>query len=166
MTHTTRTPRLIALLLAVLLAASACSSGSDGEAVAAESDVAPVESADESDGEPAGRDENGYSLDPDCAAAEAANLAIRRDGGWLSSISDESGMVDGLGEPRNFQPLLDAIEALRPFQDLETDGFGTMRETLDGLASDIAAVQEGRFADNAGTAGVVVIGSAVSEICS
>lgn len=159
--------RLIALLLVIVLGASACSSGSDEAAPAAEESSASA-SQDESDSsEPAESEADTVSASSeDCTAAQMANVVIRRDSGWLGSVTDEAGLVDGLGEPRDLQPLTDAVATLRPYQDLETDGFGTMREALDGIQSNIDAAQEGRFGDIEEIAVVVVIGSAVSEqIC-
>lgn len=156
--------RLIALLLAIVLAASACSAGSDGAAPADEEASAPANEDAPNASEPAGRDTNGVSLDPDCAAAEEANTVIRRDNGWLGSITDAAGLLDGLDEPRDLQPLADAVAALRPFQDLESDDFGSMREALDSIQSNIDAAEEGRFGDIESVAVVVVIGVTVGEV--
>ncbi len=162
MNRSPRPTRLIALLLGVLMAASACSSGSDAADAASDAGSSDSEASDVAE---SGSDD-GVSSDEDCATAEEANSVIRRDTGWLRGITDEAAAAEATELGRDYQPLVDAVAALRPFQDLDAEGFGTMREALDSIDADIVAVQEGRYGDNVGMPVVVVIGVVIGEeIC-
>ncbi len=63
---------------------------------------------------------------------------------------------------------LDALQAkadlFRPYQDVQGEVFGTLREGLDKFEADIAAAREGRIEDLVGEYGFVAIAPVLVEL--
>lgn len=147
--------RLIALFLALVLAAGACSSDSETTTDAADagseeasSGTEPPSGADEevSDDEAAGGDDDGnaaYALE--CQEAGALSGTLRSANGLLQQINEENA---GDLSP-DYEGILAAIEGLRPIEDVEGP-IGSMSEGLDAMEVDVAAAQAGRYEDIAG----------------
>ena len=153
MRHVPRSIRLISMLMVLAFAAGACSS-SDGEADAS-ADVADT-TAEASD--PAEKpDSSDAALSCDEAGEPAALL--RGASGWVGQIVDAE-TAELLGG--DYEAVLNAIETLRPIQDID-GSFGPMRQGLDNLEADIMAIQEGRYGDKVGEYGTVAMNAVIGE---
>lgn len=159
--------RLVAVLVAILLFAGACSSSTDSTTAASDESSADTGSTDVAESDTSSDDES--SSDDDSASfaltcdevIEPSNV-IRGSHGWLQQISEEN--VADLAP--DYDRTLAAIEALRPIQDI--DGvLGTMREGLDNMEADLVAAREGRFDDMVGGYSVASMNAVIGqEICS
>lgn len=163
MRYSSPTARFVALMLTIVLAASACSSGDDDTAgdstdeTAAATADGTADTDDEPESEGNEESEGGSALS--CADAEEASAWIRGANQAMVQISD-AGTDELFG--LDYDEILGAIETLRAIQDI--DGiFGTMRPGLDNMEADIAAIQEGRYDDKVGEYGVIAMNGVIGE---
>ena len=156
MRHAPRTIRLISMLMVLALAAGACSS-SDGEAdTSADRADTTTESGDSAEEPDAGE------APLSCEEVGEPAALLRGANGWIIQVvdADSDALLGG-----DYEALLQAIEDLRPIQDIE-GLFGTMRQGLDNLEADVIAIQEGRYDDKVGEYGIVTMNAVVvEEIC-
>lgn len=158
---------LTAMLVAILLSAAACSSGSDTTAAAdGGSSDATVEETN-SDSDESSQDQTAAVDGGDganvltCDEATDPSIIVRGSNSWLTATAAGNG---GDLDP-DYDSTLEAIEALRPIQDIEGI-FGSMREGLDNMEADVIAAREGRNADMGGEYNIVAMNAVVGEeIC-
>ena len=166
MMHSRRFTRLTALLLALLLVASACSSDSADAVDTSAADVGvPDADVSESSGDEASSSDaadSGGDYALSCDEVREATLAIRLSKSWMTATAAGNG--DGL-DP-DYDATLNAVTTLRAVQDV--DGiFGPIRGGLDVLESDAIAAKEGRAADMQGDGyESAALGGVEEVICS
>lgn len=154
--------RAIAVLLVVLFAAGACSSSDDDTADdgAGSAGSDPTASADTDADADAGADAGTDTpAGLTCDEAGPPSALLRGANGWLPQITDAESAATIGGD---FNAVLQAIETLRPIQDIEGI-FGTMRQGLDNMAADIVAVQEDRYGDMVGDYSVATMNAVIGE---
>ncbi len=154
------------MFVAILLLASACSSGGDDA-----TDTAAIETETETEAAPAAEDEaeeeepSSSSAEGDdgdlgitCDEASEAVITLRSSNAFLTATA----AGNGEGLELDFDATLAAVEKLRVIQDV--DGiFGPPREHLDIIEADLVAASEGRIADMVGDYGWTAINAVVGE---
>lgn len=155
-----------AILVGVLtISLAACSSGSETTSSSDDGDAAetPTTQSEPAQNGEGPTEESASGGNSDCETMEQHAAVLRSANGWLPQIVDEEQM-------RLFSVDLDlvdeAIDGLRPIQDI--DGlFGTSREGLDNMATDIQALRDGQFDEKVGEYDVAGLTAVIGEeICS
>jgi len=77
--------------------------------------------------------------------------------GNLLPVAEDQETVESMFGPGDLEAREADVALFRPHQDVQGEVFGTLRDGLDRLEQDIAAVREGRFDDRVGDYGLVSI---------
>lgn len=156
------------MFAAILVLASACSSGGDdatdtASSIESETETevdAPTAEDEAEEEEPSSSSAAGDDgdLGITCDEASQAVITLRSSNAFLTAT------VAGNGEglELDFDATLAAVEKLRVIQDV--DGiFGPPREHLDIIEADLVAASEGRIADMVGDYGWTALNAVVGE---
>ncbi len=145
------TNRLVLFVL-VLMVFTACSSGddtsvtvvTDGSDGGAATTAVPAETG---------------SAEFDCETLGAHATTLRGANGWVPQMDTAEKFEDFGGD---LDAVEAAIEGLRPIQDIE-GVFGTTREGLDNMATDIQAIRDGRYGEFVGGYNTTGISAVLGE---
>lgn len=147
------TPRRLTALGAWVLAlfAVACSPSADN-----------VESTDNAASESPTTDDVAELSSEDCLALAQARMGIQGAGAQLIYAENAEFFETMVGDVAELRA---DIEALRPYQDIDPEPFGPIREGLDNFERDLNAASEGRFGDIAGDYSFASINSLLGGLC-
>lgn len=146
--------RLATVLTAMALGLAACSSGSDpGSEVAIEGDeIVAVDSAEESSGSDESSEtstagaatEAPTDADLDCEPLYFNRGDYSTVAGAFTRSTTQAEAEAALAEITTAE-MREFVDIYRPYQDVEGEVFGTLREGLDNLSVDIDAFEAGTF---------------------
>ena len=148
--------RSFILAVSLVLALAACGGSDDSSA---ESTVAPQQDATSETEAPAPAD------DVDCTLLGEQRPALQTYANMMTIVDTEEGFEVGIGAS-GLDTMEVAIEAFRPYQDIDTI-FGPVREGLDNLTTDITAARAGTFqyGEPSGPYGTTRLSALLDELC-
>lgn len=156
------------LLLVLSLLAAGCSgavdealadAADDLEAAAAEVEQAAGEAAEDVEQV----EEVAEVGDVDCVALLTHRMSYVQIAGTLGVHEEPSAPLEIHGES-GFALAEEAIAAFRPYQDVQPEVFGPIREGLDNLENDIQAVRDGSFTGATGGYSSVAIAPVLATL--
>ncbi len=98
-------------------------------------------------------------------AATTSSPVLARPRISLTNVEDTAGFETFEANIFPTADVIAKIDTFRPYQDVETASFGTIREGLDNLQSDLIAAGEGRFDDMAREYNSAGVAAVLGEVC-
>jgi hypothetical protein len=163
MTGTTNwAARWVVGLVTVAVVVGGCSSSDDG---AVETDASTTTTQASGQGSVAEQPTDGSDTgNADCTLLGQHRVNLQSYANQMSVLDSEEAFNLAVG-PEGLDSMAAAIEAFRPYQDIETV-FGTVQEGLDNLTTDVTAAREGQFqfGEPSGNYGVAGFSALLEEL--
>ncbi len=155
--------RAAAILITLVLGLAACSSDSDsGSEAGTQVEAAETAPVEETSGSDDGSEAETETAESETAAPETQTAAdvdcepLFFNRGNYSTIAGgftrSTTQAEAEEQQQRFTPtqMREIVDIYRPYQDVEGEVFGTLREGLDNLSADIDAFEAGTFAGPTG----------------